>query len=373
MIVTSTNEVAGYRVSDYLGLVNANIVIGTNVISDFIAGLSDFFGGESGTYKSKLDGIYERALNELRFKASRIGANAILGVHFDFDEISGGGKSMFMVTTFGTAVKIMPDDETGKKNDRYEIYQKLYNLTKFKDAGIITAEQYETEKANLLLSHESEIEDELKSIRTDNEQKEAIKKAEILSQKLAEERRREEEIKQEQKRKEEEARMTEQERQAALRKEKEIVIRNAIEKFKTNAPAIFVQVRNILDLNIKSPKFTLDNLSYNQIANADYKDMDINPSDKLAYTIGRFIKEDRIAEACKFYIDTVNDDDIQYAKSYVYSVYDIITFKKQSAFEIMALNLVELKYWGKEEEAIDEFMKYSICNRELAKQVIDLL
>ena len=167
--------------------------------------------------------------------------------------------------------------------------------------------------------------------------------------------------------------MTEQEKQAAIRKAKEEEIRNAIENFKSKVPSIFVKVRDLLDLNIKSPKFILDNLSYNEIVNADYNDMNINPSDKMAYTIGRFIKEEKIAAACKYYIDIVNDDDIEYAKSYIYSVYEIITFKKQSAFEIMALNLVELKCLGKEEEAINEFIKYSVCDEETATQVIDLL
>lgn len=321
----------------------------------------------------KLDEIYNKALNELRFKATKKGANALLGVHFDFDEVSGRGKSMFMVTAFGTAVKIVPIQEETKKSDRYEIYQKLYNLTQFKDAGIITSEQYEAERNNILLSYEDDIEKELENIKSDNDHKEAIKQAQILTKQLEEERRKKEEILLEQKRKEAEAIMTEQEKQSALRKEREEIIRNAIEKFKENVPSIFAQVRNLIDLNIKSPKYILDNLSYNEIINSDYNDMNINPSDKMAYTIGRFIKEERIAEACKYYIDTFDYDDIEYTKSYVYSVYEIITFKKQSAFEIMALNLVELKSLGKEEEAINEFAKYSVCDIEVAKQVVALL
>lgn len=362
MIVTSTNDIKDHKITEYIGLVNANIVVGANLISDWFASWTDVLGGYSNSYQSKLDEIYNKALNELRFKAAKNGANALLGVHFDFDEISGKGKSMFMVTAFGTAVKITPIKDEFKKNDRYEIYQKLYNLSQFKEAGIITSEQYDAEKNNLLLSYESEIEKEIENIKSENDQKEAIKQAEILAQQLEEEKRREAE-----------ALMTEQEKQAAIRKAKEEEIRNAIENFKSKVPSIFVKVRDLLDLNIKSPKFILDNLSYNEIVNADYNDMNINPSDKMAYTIGRFIKEEKIAAACKYYIDIVNDDDIEYAKSYIYSVYEIITFKKQSAFEIMALNLVELKYLGKVEEAINEFIKYSVCDKETATQVIDLL
>ena len=362
MIVTSTNDIKDHKITEYIGLVNANIVVGANLISDWFASWTDVLGGYSNSYQSKLDEIYNKALNELRFKAAKNGANALLGVHFDFDEISGKGKSMFMVTAFGTAVKVTPITNEIKKNDRYEIYQKLYNLSKFKESGIITSEQYDAEKNNLLLSYETEIEKEIENIKSENDQKEAIKQAQILSQQLEEERR-----------KEAEALMTEQEKQEALRKAKEEEIRTAIGNFRANVPSIFVKVRDILDLNIKSPKFALDNLSYNQIMNASYEDMNIDPSDKMAYTIGRFIKAEKIAEACKYYIDIVNDNDIEYAKSYIYSIYEIITFKKQSAFEIMALNLVELKCLGKIEEAINEFIKYSVCDKETAKLVIDLL
>lgn len=373
MIVTSTSNIENYIVTNYIGLINANIVIGTNFISDFFASFTDEIGGYSYTYQDKLDRIYQKALNELKLKAVENGANALLGVHFDFDEISGKGKAMFMVTAIGTAVKVIPNSTVIQKRNRYDIYQKLYNLTLFKDSGIITQEQYETEKNNLLLSHEDEIEKELITIKSHNEQKEAIKQAQILTKQLEEEKRREEEILLEQKRKEEEAKMSEQERLAALEREKRIIISNAIEKFKTNATSIFIKVREILDLNIASPKLALDKLQYNEIVSANYEDMSINPSDKMTCIIGRFIKEGKIAAACKYCIDSVGNDDIEYAKSYIYSVYEIITFKKQTTFEIMAFNLVELKCLGKEEEAVNEFAKYSICDIEVAKQVIALL
>lgn len=146
MIVTSTNDIKDHKITEYIGLVNANIVVGANLISDWFASWTDVLGGYSNSYQSTLDGIYDKALKELQFKAAKNGANALLGVHFDFDEISGKGKSMFMVTAFGTAVKITPIKGEIKKNDRYEIYQKLYNLSKFKETGIITTEQYDAEK-----------------------------------------------------------------------------------------------------------------------------------------------------------------------------------------------------------------------------------
>ena len=65
MTITTTNEIKGYNISAYLGLVNANVVIGANIFSDFLASLTDVFGGTSGTYQSKLNDLYEKAVRKL--------------------------------------------------------------------------------------------------------------------------------------------------------------------------------------------------------------------------------------------------------------------------------------------------------------------
>lgn len=102
-IITATNNIEGCKITDYLDTICTNVVIGTNIFSDFTASLSDIFGGHSGTYKRKLGQIYEEATSELKDKARMIGANAIIGFSVDFDEISGGSKSMFMISVSGTA------------------------------------------------------------------------------------------------------------------------------------------------------------------------------------------------------------------------------------------------------------------------------
>lgn len=105
IIITTTNSISGVEIEKYLGLVTTNLVIGTNVFSDFLASFSDFFGGMSGTYRNQLDLLYKRALDDLTNKANKKRADAILGIKIDFDEISGQGKSMFMVSITGTAVR----------------------------------------------------------------------------------------------------------------------------------------------------------------------------------------------------------------------------------------------------------------------------
>lgn len=102
-IISTTNNIEGGTVKKYIDMICTNIVIGTNVFSDFAASFTDFFGGRSNSYKKKLGIIYNEALKDLKSKAKELNANAIIGARVDFDEISGKDKSMFMVSISGTA------------------------------------------------------------------------------------------------------------------------------------------------------------------------------------------------------------------------------------------------------------------------------
>ncbi|MBE6186661.1 MAG: YbjQ family protein [Rikenellaceae bacterium] len=125
IIITTTSSISGVEIEKYLGLVTTNLVIGTNVFSDFLASFSDFFGGMSGTYRNQLDLLYKRALDDLTNKANKKRADAILGVKIDFDEISGQGKSMFMVSITGTAVrfknKVVDVDSRGISKEQLQL------------------------------------------------------------------------------------------------------------------------------------------------------------------------------------------------------------------------------------------------------------
>lgn len=105
MIITTTNTVEGRPVQEYMGVINAQSIIGANIFKDFLGGLRDVFGGRSKTYEKVLEEAKEDALRELSQKAQSMGANAILGVDLDFETVGGSG-SMLMVIATGTAVKI---------------------------------------------------------------------------------------------------------------------------------------------------------------------------------------------------------------------------------------------------------------------------
>ncbi len=105
MIVTTTPYVEGRPVQEYLGIINAQSIIGANIFKDFLGGLRDVFGGRSKTYEKVIEQAKEDALRELAEKAQSVGANAIIGVDLDFETIGGSG-SMLMVIASGTAVRL---------------------------------------------------------------------------------------------------------------------------------------------------------------------------------------------------------------------------------------------------------------------------
>ncbi len=107
--VTTTSNFEGYNIKKYFDTISDHVVVGSNVISDSIASFTDFFGGYSNTYQKKISLIKYKALQNLKQSANYLGANAIIGLTIDIDEISSKSKSMFMVTVMGTPVVIEID------------------------------------------------------------------------------------------------------------------------------------------------------------------------------------------------------------------------------------------------------------------------
>ena len=105
MIVTTTPSVEGMHIVDYRGIVFGEVISGVNVLKDFAAGLSNFFGGRSNTYEQELSNARVTALRELEERAAALGANAVVGVDIDY-EVLGSDNGMLMVTASGTAVVV---------------------------------------------------------------------------------------------------------------------------------------------------------------------------------------------------------------------------------------------------------------------------
>ena len=105
MILTTTNNIDGNPVKNYIGIVTGETIIGANIFKDFFASIRDVVGGRSGSYEKVLREAKDTALKEMKENASKLNADAIIGIDLDYETVGKGG-GMLMVTASGTAVKL---------------------------------------------------------------------------------------------------------------------------------------------------------------------------------------------------------------------------------------------------------------------------
>ena len=107
MITTTTPTLQGQEISEYLGIVTAEVVYGSNALRDFFAGIRDMIGGRTGSYESLFHEGHEKAIAELERRAERLDADAIVGIQVDTGTITvEDGGTLLVVTAVGTAVKL---------------------------------------------------------------------------------------------------------------------------------------------------------------------------------------------------------------------------------------------------------------------------
>ena len=107
MLLTTTPQVEGREITEYMGIVTGEAIMGANIFRDLFAGIRDIVGGRSAAYEKEFLKAQKIALEEVEYRAGQIGANAVVGIDLDY-EVLGKSGSMLMVTASGTAVKIGP-------------------------------------------------------------------------------------------------------------------------------------------------------------------------------------------------------------------------------------------------------------------------
>lgn len=105
MIITTTPNVEGRKIKEYLGIVTGEAVLGANLFRDLFAGLRDIVGGRSGAYEKELKKARIIAFEDLEEAAAKLGANAVVAIDIDY-EVLGENNGMLMVSVSGTAVKV---------------------------------------------------------------------------------------------------------------------------------------------------------------------------------------------------------------------------------------------------------------------------
>lgn len=105
MIVSTTPSIEGRPVSRYIGVVTGDAIVGAHIFKDLFASIRDIVGGRARAYEQTLASARRDAHDELVREARRLGANAVIGVDYDY-EVVGANGSMLMVSITGTAVRL---------------------------------------------------------------------------------------------------------------------------------------------------------------------------------------------------------------------------------------------------------------------------
>lgn len=107
MLVVTTPNIEGKRITQYVGLVTGEAILGANIFRDLFAGIRDIVGGRSQAYEGELRKAKQIAIREMVDEATARGANAVVAVDLDYETIEmGGGGGMLMVSASGTGVVV---------------------------------------------------------------------------------------------------------------------------------------------------------------------------------------------------------------------------------------------------------------------------
>lgn len=100
-LVTTSNELDGYKIVKHLGLVRGVTVRSRSVLGNIAGGFQSLFGGQLSIYVELCENAREEAYQLLIQHAQVMGANAIIAMRYDANEIMQG---ITEVLAYGTAV-----------------------------------------------------------------------------------------------------------------------------------------------------------------------------------------------------------------------------------------------------------------------------
>ncbi len=106
MIVTTSMFVAGREIEREIDVITSECVFGMNIFRDMFAAVRDVVGGRSKASEKVLADAKKEAMNGLKEKAAKIGADAVIAIDLDYMEMGGGKSDMLVSIASGTAVKL---------------------------------------------------------------------------------------------------------------------------------------------------------------------------------------------------------------------------------------------------------------------------
>jgi len=104
MLKTTTSNIDGREIYEYVDVVVGEAILGANIFKDIFGAIRDIVGGRAGAYEKEMGNARAIAFEEMETAARSIGANGIVGIDIDY-EVVGQQGGMMMVSVSGTAVK----------------------------------------------------------------------------------------------------------------------------------------------------------------------------------------------------------------------------------------------------------------------------
>ena len=103
MIIVTTNDLPGYRVTSVVGLARGITVRSRSIVGNIGGAIQSIFGGNISVYTNLAEQARSEALSLLTSDAQKMGANAIIAMRYDANEIMDG---ITEVLAYGTAVVV---------------------------------------------------------------------------------------------------------------------------------------------------------------------------------------------------------------------------------------------------------------------------
>jgi uncharacterized protein YbjQ (UPF0145 family) len=102
-LITSANNLEGYRISQHLGIVRGITVRSRSILGNIAGGFQTLFGGKLSIYVQLCEKTRDEAFQHMIQHAEERGANAIINIRYDANELMQGVNE---VLVYGTAVVV---------------------------------------------------------------------------------------------------------------------------------------------------------------------------------------------------------------------------------------------------------------------------
>lgn len=103
LVVTTGNEIHGFRIAAYLGIVRGVVVRSPTIGQGFVGALKSIGGGNIEEWAQVCDGARQDAYLRMLIHAEQLGADAVIGMRYDATEFMQGATE---VLAYGTAVRL---------------------------------------------------------------------------------------------------------------------------------------------------------------------------------------------------------------------------------------------------------------------------